>query len=429
MKFHTLILLVAALVVFPEADAVSAQSTETTGRVLGRVVDNETGQAIVGAMITANEGRIQAISDDRGGFLLEGVAPGQTALSVEMLGYATRSETVTIRAGTLHEVEIAIARQAIALAPLEITTRSGVLEARGFYQRERETNGHFIGRDAIEDRNPRGITELLDEVPGVNVMYIETGRRTLRMTGTGGGGPSGRGALDPVGAAIDARGCEPDLYLDGTLYRNSSISNPLYENKVDDYDILPVLEIEGVEVYRGAAAPLQYKSDCGVILLWTRRGRAAMPRRATPAVETVIPLPSVPEGTLLRITPRYGGDRVQGAMQAISGDSILIAGHTDPFTLEEIRKIEQSNGTATFLERSWRGARYGVIAGLLGVVIAAAAEEFGELDEGGISGEITETSARNPAFGAKVVGATTLAGALLGGTFWHYQKWVEIRIR
>jgi len=44
-------------------------------------------------------------------------------------------------------------------------------------------------------------------------------------------------------------------------------------NKVDDYDAVPVTAIEAMEIYVGANTPLQYRSPCGVILVWTRRGR------------------------------------------------------------------------------------------------------------------------------------------------------------
>jgi hypothetical protein len=116
---------------------------------------------------------------------------------------------------------------------------------------------------------------------------------------------------------------------------------------------------------------------------------------------------------------------------AEAGSLVIAPAGADAVTygVDDIRKIEQNIGTAGVFERSFRGARWGLVLGVVGVAIAAAAEEFGELDDGGKTAPIGKNSPRNPAFGAKVVGATTVAGALLGGSLWRYQKWIEIRFR
>jgi hypothetical protein len=91
-----------------------------------------------------------------------------------------------------------------------------------------------------------------------------------------------RGAIDRSRNPLDQRGCEPDLYIDGHRYRNASGAirtdsratvweEPL--NKVDDFNAVPVVAVEAMEIFVGSRTPSQFNSPCGVILVWTRSGR------------------------------------------------------------------------------------------------------------------------------------------------------------
>jgi hypothetical protein len=43
-------------------------------------------------------------------------------------------------------------------------------------------------------------------------------------------------------------------------------------------DILPVMDLEAVEVYHGVNVPVQFGSNsCGAIVVWTRRGEPGPP--------------------------------------------------------------------------------------------------------------------------------------------------------
>jgi hypothetical protein len=124
-----------------------------------------------------------------------------------------------------------------------------------------------------------GLTDVLVDVPSVRVHNLGISRTTVRFNRhVPEVGPGGHYALQGGGPIP---GCEPDLYIDGRLYRNSS--PPIVSgggaatfakgiSKVDDFNAVPVSDIDGVEVYVGAAVPpFVYQTACGVILVWTRR--------------------------------------------------------------------------------------------------------------------------------------------------------------
>jgi hypothetical protein len=131
---------------------------------------------------------------------------------------------------------------------------------QGFYDRKYYSglSGAFITRSDIEKRNPQLLTDIYDDTPGVRSFWIEPGRRTVRFRRAGFG----------IGY-----GCEPAYFIDGQRYKDPLIEGPS-KSEVANFNALPVDQVEAIEVYVGALVPIQYQqiTNCGVILLWTRRG-------------------------------------------------------------------------------------------------------------------------------------------------------------
>jgi hypothetical protein len=143
----------------------------------------------------------------------------------------------------------------------------------GFYER-RDMGGfkpHVIDRAVIERRGSSMITDLLDQAPGVEVVFMGPGQRTVRFNRytpmPAEAGKAQQSAFSQTRRGPDEKGCEPDLYIDGRQHRNASTGL----NKVDDFNVIPPLAIEAVEIYVGNTPP-QFHHNCGVILIWTRRG-------------------------------------------------------------------------------------------------------------------------------------------------------------
>jgi Carboxypeptidase regulatory-like domain/TonB-dependent Receptor Plug Domain len=415
------------------ACAVAAPIRAQTGaatRLVGRILDQENARPVGGVLIRFDSATT-ALSDDRGWFIFDGVAAGSHRLSVEMIGYAARADTLDVRAGQVNEVRLTIAKTAISLEPIEVTVRSGWLESSGFYEREESSAaGHFVNRADIERKQPHVLTDLLSDIPGLRVHFLDAGRKHVRITR---GGTSNLQAFDPRQELV-LPGCEPDLYLDGQLYRER-IPRDATENKVDAFDIVEPQLIEGIEVYTGSTSPLQYQNSCGVILVWTKRGNAAgQTARPTPAPSTAPAAsrgepPAVESGAAVRVTRRFGGI-LEGTLAAATPDSVMVSkkGVTTPFALSQLRKLEQDGGVATTGERGLRGAKWGFMLSVAAIAITAAVQEFKEVQTGRDI-KITNTSPRKPAFAVKVIGASSIGGALLGSAFWRYHRWIEVPIR
>jgi hypothetical protein len=232
-----------------------ALTAKEEGRLLGRVVDQSTGRPIAGALLSLPGVERTALTESDGSFLLGDVPAGRYIMDSQMLGYSERRDTVEVLAGLVIEAQVALATQAIELAPISVTVRSRWLDQNGFYSRRTDgMAGHFFTREDILDKGLTQFTELFRDVPGVSVIHAQTGMTSIRF----------RRLHRMTADAVEAvRGCEPGVYYDG-IPMNTSI---------DRLDMIALPFVEGVEVYVGAATPIQFQHPCGVILVWTHRPR------------------------------------------------------------------------------------------------------------------------------------------------------------
>jgi len=213
-------------------------SSVRSGRLIGRLVDTETGRPVPTAAVSVVGRSAEAASDRQGLFRLTGVPAGRHELQVRRLGYAPLRHAVDVTSGLTTELEINLVREPMELEPLVVsTTRSRRLEIKGFYERKHWGEllglGTFYTAADIERRRPLRISHMIDELPSVR-----TGMYNART------------------------GCKMAVYLD-----NAPVGSSL------DSLVLPI-EVAGVEVYRGAASlPGEFSgssSRCGVVVVWTK---------------------------------------------------------------------------------------------------------------------------------------------------------------
>lgn len=239
------------------------------GVVSGRVID-EDGRGIAGASIGLDGASPSVVSGADGRFVLSGLHPGPIGITVSMLGYSTITDTIPARdAQAALDLTIRLTTKPIALDPIAVDVRWPGLERHGFYdRRESGLTGIFLTREDIEKAKASQLTDVFARMPGVRLHRLSGGRNHIRfnrMLGTKSSSFSQDSGL--------ALGCEPDVYVDGVRIRDR-IAKRNAENDLDTIDFISPDQVEGVEVYVGAATPLQYNHPCGVILLWTRRGGA-----------------------------------------------------------------------------------------------------------------------------------------------------------
>jgi hypothetical protein len=170
------------------------------------------------------------------------------------------------------DVEVRLSAQAITIEPLRVTARVQPprrysLERNGFYDRERQGIGKYLRREDIELHGRSNLAQVLSHVQGTAIQYRNSrqyiyfprnGDPFDRLANSG----SLRRQRDPP-----RNDCLPRLFLDGTRVT--------YDDHTDINSIVDPDQVEAIEVFRGPSEiPTEYNdnnSQCGVILIWTRK--------------------------------------------------------------------------------------------------------------------------------------------------------------
>jgi hypothetical protein len=222
------------------------------GKLLEEFTDRPIGDASVSLLNDRGAKVAQgATSGSDGGFTLIAPTPGTYRLWAQKPGYRLLvSPALELRKGDDLTVTLRLLPDTIVLRPVVVTATNRRPTGRlgGFYERmQRRIAGTFITRDQIEQRHAIQVSDLLQTIPGLQLV------------------PSSRGF------SFDVRtieGCRPQVYLDGVPY-------PLLAGETID-DVVSPTQLEGIEVYRHAAeVPVEFQrpdSSCGAIVLWTRVG-------------------------------------------------------------------------------------------------------------------------------------------------------------
>ncbi|HUG27424.1 MAG TPA: carboxypeptidase regulatory-like domain-containing protein, partial [Gemmatimonadales bacterium] len=104
------------------ADTAAAQDN---GRIVGRVVDEDQGNAVTGATVELVGMSRTTTSGLDGRFTLTDIPAGTVTLRVRMLGYTPKTITgITLAAGGVVEQVVGVARQALQLAEISVSVEA-----------------------------------------------------------------------------------------------------------------------------------------------------------------------------------------------------------------------------------------------------------------------------------------------------------------
>jgi hypothetical protein len=242
-----------------------------TVRVVGRLVNAETDQAVGGAMVSLLGMDRRVESNEEGEFVFDQLPPGFYEVAVLHPDHGAVSDTLTVRdVGEMDfELQLGGTERAIAdadrfqLDPIVVTGAAVERSLAGFYRRRSEGFGGFLTSAEWEVWNPTEVTDIVRRLPGFVVRPNNTYDQMIN------------GQLDTRRYRIDVtrrssrsatQVCAPLIFLDGALVGN-----------VRDFDVdqLMVQSLEAAESYPSAAnMPPTFNvtgAECGVVVLWTKR--------------------------------------------------------------------------------------------------------------------------------------------------------------
>ncbi|MDE2874919.1 MAG: carboxypeptidase-like regulatory domain-containing protein [Gemmatimonadota bacterium] len=218
------------------------------GRLLVRVAEFGSGRLIEGAAVSLSGG--QARLTDGQGWVEFGDVGGPVAeVTVRTFGYETRTEPISLHEGRTTVVEVAMAIDAVVLAPLEVEVESGFLERQGVYWRiDRGWPDKLLTREELIEQAVPRLADAFRSVSGVRVDYW--GPFALLKTHTG---------------------CPIPVFFDGRQLGAEAGLNYVVGLNIDD---IPAEEVELAEFYEPGRVPARFvlpsTDNCGAVLLWSR---------------------------------------------------------------------------------------------------------------------------------------------------------------
>ncbi|MEP6507555.1 MAG: TonB family protein, partial [Gemmatimonadales bacterium] len=179
-------------------------------------------------------------------------------LRARRVGYTPSVSTLEFSQGAEPFIELRLVPVPNYLPTVQVREPRQAYDARlaGFEERSKKGVGHFITRARLERVHSYRFTDVLREVPGVQLRTLRGGGTTLSLRGAS---------------------CSPLVFVDGTPANSGAV----------DLDMFDLASVEGIEIYPGlSSVPPEFVTGrggerCGVVAIWSRPYRP-QPRPPVP---------------------------------------------------------------------------------------------------------------------------------------------------
>jgi Carboxypeptidase regulatory-like domain len=274
------------------AGARSAASQRLHGRLLDVVTEQPLAGGIISLLYEDGTRLVSTTTDERGAYRLRAPRAGRFLVEARRIGYETWLDgPIDLAAGDDWDTLFRLSAIAIALPPVAVegpaVTTEAYLRGVGFYDRRRADFGYFLMREQIVARAAQRVSDLLAAMPGVRVVPGAAGL--------------GRTGIEFSGSLLSVGPCHPRVFVDGLMVIRGDArprgldveglpEEPATETgralrqverpEIALDDVVHPADIEALEVYRrGSQVPVRFggtstSTQCGVLVIWTRRGRS-----------------------------------------------------------------------------------------------------------------------------------------------------------
>src|SRR6478672_3994123 len=231
----------------PTADDTVPQLLLTGDAAVSGIVRGAEGQPLADVEIRVVNARPTTRTDAVGHYSLSGLPAGTQLLAVRRIGYLIGDVAVELRTGRMVQQDVVL-RRVVSLDSLNVVAKRHKSFADFEYRRRNNPMGRFVTAAEIERYHPFEMGIFIQRLGG------------FRIDGVG---PEAR--VYSTSARAGRPNCkEANVVIDG----------------VDQAQVntVPPAEIAAMEVYAEAAsAPGQYRAECGLILIWTKKYGATPP--------------------------------------------------------------------------------------------------------------------------------------------------------
>jgi len=257
----------------PPANAQMQMKPTSTGNFTGIVTRDTLGHVVVGAEIALPALNRAMPTNENGEFHFPGIAAGRYLVTVHAIGFAPFADSIVVEQGQTLDGDLTLTPAARLLDTLRTTAARTSLGSRSLeeFETRRKTivAGAFITDSVLRANELTKMSSLIARLPGVHTIQ---GRGMAVYIASAVATTDGRPAFMST-----SKPCFVTVYVDGVrkYQAGKAADDP------PDFQSMRASDFAGVEYYASPSmAPSEFSatgSDCGVMLLWSRRDRLSRP--------------------------------------------------------------------------------------------------------------------------------------------------------
>ena len=146
---------------------------QSLGKIAGKVIDQKTGETLIGATVGLQSGSKGAATNVEGRYILSGLQPGKYSIVVKYIGYQSKSVSdVEVQAGAVTSLDVALTQsstQALNEVVVKATYRQASVNALYARQKNSIQLSDGISADMIRKSPDRNTGDVLKRVSGTSV--------------------------------------------------------------------------------------------------------------------------------------------------------------------------------------------------------------------------------------------------------------------
>ncbi|MGH3926787.1 MAG: carboxypeptidase-like regulatory domain-containing protein, partial [Pseudonocardiaceae bacterium] len=238
--------LAVGVVVFLAASG--AAFGQTTGKVIGTVTDQDTGQPLVGAQVVVDGTNLGNVTNEDGYYFINNVPVGIERITAQYLGYQTVTQEERVLAGQTMTVDFALSSEVIQADQAIVA----VIEREPLVARDNTISKSRFTAEMVRNMPMQNLGSVISLGAGI---YQEpgVGPENMSMMGTSGGFIIRGG-----------RGSEAATYVDGAMVTDFSTQR--------NVGLVSVFAVEEADVITGGFNAEFGHAQSGVINIVTREG-------------------------------------------------------------------------------------------------------------------------------------------------------------
>lgn len=151
----------------------TAAFAQTSGKISGYVLDDQTGEPLIGANITVQDTRMGAAAGQDGSFYIINVPPGNYSIRVQMMGYETLVLT-DARVSVNRTLEITAKLKAAIIEGTEVVITAEKIQAK----KDQTSSVRNVSSDEMELLPVESISQVVNMQAGVINGHFRGGRNT-----------------------------------------------------------------------------------------------------------------------------------------------------------------------------------------------------------------------------------------------------------